>query len=375
MRLTVIWIAFMIIGSIFGLVIAEIGVRIFTPQQLILIRPDVFVPTNDGLGYKHNVNLDTMINTGEREVRLITDENGYRIDSKDRAEPTIRILALGDSMLEALQVDYKQIMTSLLEERLSRELGKRVEITNTGVSCYNPNHYLITARHELPRNHYDLVLVFVYSLNDVVSSRVEHFPPRQKVTRNALRLPKNLSHREIIDAFLYPLNDFLEERSHLWVLFKDRASVLLGRMGLPAKDNITFPSENLILSSSANSSSWAVTADVLADIEAEGKKYDIRTVFVLLSAFYQIYETDFERGVQASGIDRTQVDLYQPQRLLTVELERRGLIVIDMLNAMREAKDRGSKGLWGKIDKHLSPDGHRVVADYLMPQLSNYLKK
>jgi hypothetical protein len=317
-----------------------------------------------------------MINTGEREVHLITDENGYRIGSKNRAEPAIRILALGDSFLAALQVDYKQIMTSLLEERLSRELGKGVEITNTGVNCYSPNHYLITALHELPRNHYDLILVFVYSLNDVVSSRVERYPPRQKVTRHALYLPKNLSRKEIINAFLYPINDFLEERSHLWNLFKDRASVLLARMGLPANYAITFEEpENLILRSSANSLSWAVTADVLAAIEAEGKKYNIPTVFVLLPALYQIDKVEFERARFASGLDKAQVDLDQPQRLLTVESEKRGLVVIDMLKAMREANDRGIKDLYGRVDRHLSPNGHKLIADYLMPHLSNYLKR
>lgn len=66
-------------------------------------------------------NLDTRINTGEREVRLLTDAAGHRIGPDPRPEATYRVLALGDSYQAALQVEHEQTFTALLERRLTRD--------------------------------------------------------------------------------------------------------------------------------------------------------------------------------------------------------------------------------------------------------------
>ena len=140
----------------------ELSFRLLEPQQLIVMRPDLFVP-NDGLGYDLRPNLDTSISTGEREVRFVTDADGHRIGTTPRAKPAaFRILALGDSFLQALQVDYEDLMTTRLEQSLSSALKQKVEIANAGVGGQNPNNYLIRARKELEGGKYSTVITFVY---------------------------------------------------------------------------------------------------------------------------------------------------------------------------------------------------------------------
>ena len=49
---------------------------------------------------------------------------------------------------------------------------------------------------------------------------------------HALRMPRRLSYGELIDAILYPINDFLAVHSQLYVFLKQRTVVLRMRAGL-----------------------------------------------------------------------------------------------------------------------------------------------
>ena len=217
--------------TLITLLLAEAAVRTFLPQQLIEFSQNVYVPA-DEFGFKLKADNDIWVNRGDRKVHLLTDEDGYRTGEAGRIDTDINILALGDSFLEALQVNYEQTITALIEDRLSQESGKSVSILNTGVSMYNPNHYLMVARKELAREEFSLVVVFVYLANDIVDERISYYKPLAPTTKHELRIPESFNKREIIDAVLYPVNDFLENRSHLFVLFKDQGRTLLARLGL-----------------------------------------------------------------------------------------------------------------------------------------------
>src|SRR5436309_14376811 len=104
---------------------SEVLVRVFAPQQLILKLPDVWQGV-DTLGWPHRDEVAAVINTGERSVRFITDRFGFRVGSRARAAWTKRVLLLGDSFMEAMQVEYEQSTAGLLEAGLERRLGAPV---------------------------------------------------------------------------------------------------------------------------------------------------------------------------------------------------------------------------------------------------------
>ncbi|MBI5667275.1 MAG: hypothetical protein HZC41_04640 [Chloroflexi bacterium] len=353
---------------LFTLLLLEIAVRLLLPQQLVALRPDVYMPVA-GVGFQHRPKVNTIVNTGERDVVFTTDANGHRVGSAPTPQPAYRILALGDSYLAALQVNYEQTMAARLEAGLSRALGQPVSVVNTGVSAYNPNQYLLVARQELAQADYDLALVFVYLANDVVDKRVDRFDPLEPVRRHVLRLPRGFSRSEITDAIFYPINDFLEERSHLYVFAKSRSSALLARLGMTA---YYFP--DVFLVSTEESPMWGVTADILADIAAAAAPYHVPVVYVLLPATYQINAAEFEWYKTAFNVDPATVDLDQPNRLLRTGLEARGLTVLDTTDPLHEAYRGGVVDLYGQVDHHFGAAGHQVVADYLLPHVLDYLQ-
>jgi lysophospholipase L1-like esterase len=347
--------------------LGELAVRFLAPQQLILLkRPDVWQAA-DTLGWVHRPGISTTINSGERTVRLLTDRDGFRVGRASASNARKRILLLGDSFMEALQVEYEESFAGLLEARLSQRLKEPVAVRNTAVAGWNPNQYLMEAQRVLHRERFDLVLVFVYLGNDVVRQRVARYPPRAAREVHPLRLPRRLMYREFIDAVLYPINDFLEVRSHLFVFFKTRLEVLLMRLGLTA---MYFPDG--LLHEEAGSPRWAVTAQILSDVRDVARTHGARTLFVLTPDLYQVDGVEFHRALKGFRIDPAAVDLTQPNRLLTAAMNAHHLDVCDVLSDFRRAV-RGGARLYGKVDTHLNPAGHELLERWLEPLVVAHL--
>lgn len=349
--------------------LAEVAVRLVLPQQLILVRPDVWQPV-DSLGWIKRPAIDTDINTGERTVRLVTDSLGFRVPAKriEREQApadAVRILLIGDSMMEALQVEYEQSLAGLLEAEVSARIGKPVEVWNTGVACWGPSQYLMIARRMLERERFDYVVVSLALVNDAILQHREYFPPRQATVVHHLRFPRSLSFAEWRNSVIYPINDFLERRSHLYIVFRRATEMVRAGMGLGGPE---FPFE--VRLQEAESPRWDVTADVTRDIAALAHAKGIPILFVLIPSNYQVDTTIFRQFARAFDLNPSEVDLEQPNKLLGERMRQRGLRVIDPLAAMREAHAAGTQ-LHGFVDPHLSPEGHELVSDLVTDAIAD----
>jgi len=345
------------LATLVSLVVVEGLVRLLAPQPLILLRPDIFIPTEQ-LGWRHAPDVDTRVNTGEREIRWRTDDQGMRIGG-DLPEPSeIKLVALGDSYLEAMQVEYEDTMTALLEKRLSSRLGRSMRILNTGVAGWDPNQYRIQLKKILGSSDIDGVVVFVYLGNDIIGKHASNYPPRQPIVRHALRLPRSFEWNEWVAAVAYPLNDFLETRSHFFILVKTRLKHTLIKMGLTA---YYFPPT--LLRSQTSSNSWKITADILEEIAVMGKNHDLKTLFVLLPSPSEANPEEAPETASAFGITQEEIDLDQAHLLLGEQLRRRGLSAIDMTPALRAAIRERIADVYGRVDTHLGRAGHQILAN------------
>lgn len=343
-----------------ALVVAEAAVRVIAPQQLILVRPDVWRPV-DTLGWMFRPNLATKINWGERTVSLYTDKDGFRIGKRETNNGK-RVLLIGDSFMAALQVEYEQSLAGLLERDL------HVTVRNTGQAGWDPPQYLFGARDFLPRDSFALALVAVYIGNDVVTTRPERIAPRVPVEIHHLRFPRGVAKAELVDALVRPANDYLEQHSHLFIFAKQRLGTALMRTGMSAD---YFPEE--FKKSAAPTTRWDVTSGMLADIADLAARRRIPTLFVLIPAPFQVDTATFNRFVTGFGVDAAQVDVDQPSRLIEERLRARHLNVINVLAAFRAANDSGGK-LYGDIDRHLTPRGHQVLASLVEPRIRELLR-
>lgn len=343
-----------------AVVIAEVGVRIVAPQQLIMIRPDIWRAV-DTLGWTKRPGVNARINTGERWTHIVTDRDGFRVGTAGRIEGARTVLLLGDSFMEALQVEYEQSVAGLLEARLPARLGQRVAVRNTGVAGWDPPQYYFQARQVLARDTVDVVLVSIYLGNDVVSVRPDRIPPRRPTVIHRLRWPRSASWDGFVDAVLYPVNDWLKYRSHLYVLLKARVQTLRMRAGLTETDPPTH-----VLRSEAASPRWRVTAEICRDLAAEARAHGARTVFVLVPAPEQVDTallSQYRRGFSLGEVDPD-----QPTALLGAALHGERLAVVDALPAFRQGFAEGTR-IYGNVDRHLTPAGHELLARVIEPAL------
>jgi len=349
------------VSAIVALLLAEGLVRLIAPQQLVLIRPDLWQPA-DSLGWVHRPNVATQINTGERTVWIYTDRDGLRVRQDGRHDAETRVLLLGDSFMEALQIPGEGTFASLLERELAQQLGRPVVVRNSGVGGWDPNQYLIRGRQMLATEKYALVVVSVFVGNDAVPQRIPYFPPRAPVERSHFRFPHSASRGELVSALALPLNDALEVRSHLFTLLKKQLSTLRMRLGLTVE---YLPVE--YRKSEAGAERWRVTADIAADIASAAQQHGARTIFMLVPERFQVYDDVFREYVRGFGIDESTVDVSQPSRRLYAAFGARGLDVIDVLDPFRAMATSGPR-LFGTVDAHLSPAGHRALAQVVLPR-------
>jgi len=351
------------LGLAYGM--AEVLVRVLAPQQLVVKRPDIWQAV-DTLGWAHRADVRTTINTGERTVRVFTDRDGFRVGAGGRVEGKKRILLLGDSFMEAFQVEYEQSFAGLLEARLGATLGETVAVRNTGVGGWDPPQYLIQARRQLDREPFDLVLVSVYLGNDVVPRRIDRYPagPPVEVLDHHLRLPCHLRYAEFVDALLYPVNDFLKAHSQLFTFFKKRMQTLRMRLGLTAEE---FPVD--LLRSRSGAPDWSVTAELLREIRDLARARRVPALFVLVPAPFQADTAAFYQALRGFRIDTSAVDLDQPNRLLSQAMRAFHLDVLDVLPDFRRAERSGVR-LYGTVDPHLSPEGHDVLEREVEPAVA-----
>lgn len=355
-----------LVSALTALALAEGFVRLVSPQQLIIMRPDLWQPA-DSVGWLRRPNISVRINTGERTVSVLTDREGFRVGQTGRREAATQILLLGDSFMEALQVDHEQHVAHLLEGELERRLRRPVAIRNAGVSGWDPNHYYLRTRQLLERDTFALVVVAIFAGNDAVTQRVSAVPARQPMRQPRFRLPRALSRVEIVDALFAPVNDQLERHSQLFILLKNRLSVVRMRLGLTAQ---YMPPE--FLRSESASSRWRVTAELSRDLSALAARHGTPTLFVLLPESFQVYQSVFKDFVRGFGIDSAALDLDQPNRRLMEEFKAVRLNVVDALPAFRSDAANGPR-LFGSVDTHFAPAAHALLAKFLAPHAESLL--
>jgi hypothetical protein len=148
-----------------ALLLCEAALRVLGFSYPSFHQPD------ERLGLRLRPNAEGWFHSeGEAFVRI--NSAGYRDRERSVAKPagTFRIVVLGDSMIEALQVDLEKTFAALLERRLNEcgaFSGRKIEVLNLGVSSYGTAQQLLTFRYYGAAYSPDLVLAAFFAGNDV----------------------------------------------------------------------------------------------------------------------------------------------------------------------------------------------------------------
>jgi hypothetical protein len=171
--------ALLLSALVFGLLIAEVALRIIGYTY------PVFYTTDVVRGYALQPGVSGWYRKeGAAYIQINSEGLRDREHAKPKPPNTVRIAVLGDSYAEALQVPLEDAFWVVLEERLRScpaFAGRQVEVINFGVSGYGTAQELLTLRERVWDYAPDIVLLALTTNNDITDNlrafkRTEEIP-------------------------------------------------------------------------------------------------------------------------------------------------------------------------------------------------------
>ncbi len=309
--------------------------------------------------------------------------NGLGLRDRERTyeKPpgTTRVLLLGDSITEAVQVPFEQTFATLLETNL-RARGGRVEVVNTGTAMYGTDNELAFFRAEGVRYGADLVVLVFNVANDVLEN-----------SRTLNRRLYGLAGRSIIPKRYFhvsaegqlerePPGSQVEEARPLWQRVQDHVYVFR------ALDRLVAPTDE-----AKAAAARAQAAAVMQEVTNTAPDADWAEAWRLAESLILALRREAEQAGAAFGVavmpSQKEVpatssvtpgdpshDPDYPVVRITSFLERQGIPHVNLLPPLRADAQRTGVSPFFVWDVHLTPAGHAVVADALTPFVANLLR-
>jgi lysophospholipase L1-like esterase len=172
LRVWVARLAIVILGLLAPLLMLEAGLRLFGPFLPGNYDTGAYVERHPVFGHFHVPNFSGWIKTPHFTSRIDINPMGLRDPRTSYEKPprTFRILALGDSYVEAAQVSANDMITTLMERQLSQTTGLPVQVINGGVFGYGTGQELLLLDQEGAKYDPDLVILFFCQSNDVANN-------------------------------------------------------------------------------------------------------------------------------------------------------------------------------------------------------------
>lgn len=361
------------------LLLLELALRLFGPILPGFYRTGTDLVVHPLYGHFHQPNVVVWRRTPEfvAEERINSQGLRERELPYDKPAATRRILVLGDSYVEAVQVDARQTVTTRLEAALGGD-GK-TEVINAGVGGFGTGQEWLYFRQEGYRYQPDVVAVVFFIGNDVRNNspkldndarlRTEPYfglapdgsPTRLEVTSKGKPPPAGP---------LDPVRPWLRT-SLLFNVFETGVLEKLGQDD-EADDIYTWSRNEEVYQARSSrdwDEAWAVTGALLGALKADVEARGARLVLVAAPSDLQVRTDDWDRLLRSKKFQARDYDLEKPNRLLADFAAKLGLPLVDLLPEFRRAESESAGGLFFRQNRHWTPDGHAVAARIIGAEL------
>jgi hypothetical protein len=331
------------------------------------------------LGWKHQPGARARYERREYTTEVVINPHGLR--DRDRtyeAVPgTFRVLALGDSFIEAFSVPLEDSVTQVLERSMAQ--GRcPVEVINGGTVGYSTDQELLFYREQGAKYRPQVVVLFVY-YNDVLYNaartniqlpkpllsfkggqvEVVNFPvprrPPDRVTPEAPEAPPATVKGSVA-------LDWLGER-----LERSRPDIYngLSRYGLwpPTSAQNMSPELRVYLRQPPADvrHGWAMTGRILKTLAAEAWGRDSRLAIAYIPSRMEVNDRDWDLTRLRYGMDEESYDRGAVLARLAAIAGAERIPFLDLTPAMRQATGLVSWPYYD-FDSHWNRLGHAVAA-------------
>jgi hypothetical protein len=354
----------------------------------------LFVPNQD-FGWTHRKNAVGWVfgcNGRNYEFRneIRINRNGLRNREVEYAKPpgTRRVLVLGDSMTEAVQVSLEETFVSQIERSLEG-LAEKVEVINAGCAAYGTDNELLFYRHEGTHYEPDLVMLVLFARNDVIEiSKALH--PRMSIASSLF--PKRYFDLDdngelVLDTTSVGVVALADEAMYARILGFVRSEFFVVRAleRLFLSQDLEAPGENLpkaVITWRAVyarepdedvAQAWRLLEQLVAALRDEVLASDAQLLVAIMPSREEVLMALPKDRQPFIARFTNRWDFNQASRLAREMLDRIGVEYVDLLPPLREnARTSGESGYY-EVDIHLSSIGHTVVAEVLAQRLMRWI--
>ena len=388
----VILIGFLILASL------EIAARVFHWW------PDAFYQPDERFGYAHIPNAEGWwVNINARDefqthVRINSKGLRDREYSYEKPEGVFRILVLGDSFADALEVPLEDSFQEVLETLLNERLSTPVEVINGGHWGYGNDMELLFYRLEGYKYQPDLVLLAFQSTSDVLENHREMetrymgkvYKPFFVLEDGELTLtdwpfpvelvepPPPQGSVEHVKAWLAGHSRFYPVAGHfIKRRLRGLADALqgIGAMDSTRSDTTTGDIPTFMYLYAVDyppewEEAWAVTQAIITQLNHEVDANNARLAVLLLPDRHQV-EGDYLRWAlqEHPAMQEREWDLDKPNRIMREFLAQEGIPALEMLDEFRARAEEIDRPLYYPKDGHWNIESHRLAGKLLAEKL------
>lgn len=357
-----------LLGVVVLLVCVEAGFRVVSGK---LLKRDIYESNpNFGMSYT-KPNLDERLVTAEYDVRFQTNAIGLRdtrqLVSKRPSE--YRIVLVGDSFVQAAQVELQHTAAYRLEEELRRKtgLGDLLTVFNLSRSGWTSTNERRFLERNISLFEPNLVVLVTYVGNDIIELMIKQ--------RRSLE-----AEGEGLWKAVHRLAKSRRNPSHLARFFAERLDAKvewpMGRPNQPFfSPYLKGDAGNVFkkLYSPEIDAAYEVFFADLREIQSICKERGSELVLAVAPTKEQVHAGDLAEVVEFMELNTEMLDLEKPQRIVREFATANGIPVIDLLDPMREA-GKASR-LYFSIDSHWNAEGNRIAAKVLAQNLALHLQE
>lgn len=372
-----------LLGVVVAFALTEGALRLLNPRMVGSLQ-GLYVLSQD-LGHKMKPNMDVQFSTPEYTTRVHSNSLGFR-DQDHAPEPapeTSRVLVLGDSMVEALQVPLEQTFHQLLEASLN-EWAKgqsRYEVISMGVGGFGLLQEYATWRQYGRQLKPDLVILVSHS-NDFESELVGlKYPLSDRQLDERVQARASVLHGTAVERFYRSFHTYFLLRNVLWQLPGGKAffdwgrGVLLTVLGkkAPASALEQTPGSIEDKQPGPDPRVWEAFIQTIDHLEEEVVASGANFLVSLAPDAEQVELERLGKVSNSLGLGQSPPQPDQTDRLLAQALQSKGVDFVPLASYLRQNRD-SEQPLYWKYDRHWTAEGHRIVAEAISLRVINSLE-
>lgn len=337
---------------------AEIALRIVAPQPVHRILRNVYEVTSEGFRYKPG--SQAICNNGFGD-HVFSVNNWYARDKeygpKKTDEKEWRILCLGDSFSDNQGLDVENIYPNVLESELSKLSPDTVfSVVNGGMAGWGLWKYHDYLTEMIQKIEPDVVVIAFASATDMIE-RLEHPPRRAFKILAGLPVRKEASLLARLRWSFWYLNEWVEEHSHAYILFR-RATRYPGIwLGITKE-----PSFSPLISDPGYADKiYMPTLKLLKAIKTVCDQEGVKLAILNVPRIYEVYPSTARLKIELERPNLALLNLSRPIRILAKITEYLDIPMYDPTDDLAGSQEQ----TYFPAYAHWNEQGNRVVAEGL----------